>query len=311
MHDNHHQSSRFGIVLAGGEGKRLKSFVQRWTGSDLPKQYVAFMGGNSMLEKTFVRAERVIPRKHIFTVIDRKHLAYPEVSRQLDDRPEHTVVFQPQNKETAAGLLLPLVHLLKRHPHAYVAVLPSDHHFANDDRFRASLEMAFTIAEADPSRMVLLGVRASHLEPEYGYILPGDRIHQDIEHLYTVECFVEKPAKAAAEEIMMEGGVWNTRVMVFQAQTFLNAIKEVLPTLFEMFLTIYTSIGTPQEMEVTQHAYAGLEPLNLSTDFLQSSTLKQTLPLTVLLAQDIGWTDLGSEARISAILKQEDCLSVC
>ncbi len=76
-----------GIALAAGEGKRLRPLVQRWRGDDLPKQYVRFTGDRSMLEQTFKRVERLIFPDHLFTVVDRRHLAYPEVWRQLLSRP--------------------------------------------------------------------------------------------------------------------------------------------------------------------------------------------------------------------------------
>ncbi len=37
------------IVLAGGEGERLRPFVERWLGRHRPKQYCAFVGTRSML----------------------------------------------------------------------------------------------------------------------------------------------------------------------------------------------------------------------------------------------------------------------
>jgi len=43
---------RCGIVLAPGEGKRLRPFIQRLRGKDLPKQFVNFIGTRSMLEHT-------------------------------------------------------------------------------------------------------------------------------------------------------------------------------------------------------------------------------------------------------------------
>jgi mannose-1-phosphate guanylyltransferase len=34
----------WGIVLAGGEGERLKAFVQKYLGTDAPKQFCAVLG---------------------------------------------------------------------------------------------------------------------------------------------------------------------------------------------------------------------------------------------------------------------------
>src|SRR3974377_1003893 len=95
---------RCGIVLAGGEGTRLKRFIYQLRGSQVPKQYVNFIGNRSMLEHTFDRAERLIPGDRLFTVASRDHLQYPEARRQLLHRPIDTVVLQPSNKETGPAV---------------------------------------------------------------------------------------------------------------------------------------------------------------------------------------------------------------
>jgi mannose-1-phosphate guanylyltransferase len=61
--------ARCGIVLAAGEGKRLRSFVENLSGYALPKQYVNFTGKRSMLEHTFCRAQKMIPPERLFTVV--------------------------------------------------------------------------------------------------------------------------------------------------------------------------------------------------------------------------------------------------
>ena len=116
-----------GIVLAGGDGKRLRPLIQRLHGDSLPKQYMNFTGKRSMLEHTFRRAEKLIASDNLFTVVDAHHLKFPHVRRQLSSRPRGSVVVQPENKETGPGLLLPLIHLYKSNPESSVVVFPADH----------------------------------------------------------------------------------------------------------------------------------------------------------------------------------------
>ena len=49
---------RCGIVLAGGEGQRLRPFVRRFRTDDLPKQYIKFIGGPTHIEQNIHIAER-------------------------------------------------------------------------------------------------------------------------------------------------------------------------------------------------------------------------------------------------------------
>ena len=50
------KGQRWAVVLAGGEGARMSSFVTQWLGAHRPKQYCAFTGERTMLEHTMERA---------------------------------------------------------------------------------------------------------------------------------------------------------------------------------------------------------------------------------------------------------------
>ena len=41
----------WGIVLAGGEGERLRGFIREILGTDRPKQFCAFCGQRTMIEQ--------------------------------------------------------------------------------------------------------------------------------------------------------------------------------------------------------------------------------------------------------------------
>ena len=55
-----------GLVLAGGEGKRLQPFIKSLGKGTLPKQYVNFIGSHSMLEHTdTTRGKNYPPGAHL------------------------------------------------------------------------------------------------------------------------------------------------------------------------------------------------------------------------------------------------------
>jgi len=226
------QQDRCGIVLAAGEGKRLEPLVQQLRGDSLPKQYVTFIGRRSMLEHTFARAETIIPRARIFTVVSRAHQNFAAARRQLAGRVPGTVIEQPENKETAAGIFLPLMHIYKRHPEATVAIFPSDHFIYEEDLFMSHVAMAFHAVEQNPKLFVLLGLEPSEAESEYGYILPagagdGDRSELVIQR---VDRFVEKPCFESACELIANGALWNTMVMVFKIKNLLAIPRRTFVT---------------------------------------------------------------------------------
>ena len=46
----------------------------------------------------------------------------------------------------------------------FVAMFPSDHHFADENVFTTDLELSFEAAEAWPNRVMLLGVKPDYPE---------------------------------------------------------------------------------------------------------------------------------------------------
>src|SRR6185295_10518614 len=69
------------IVLAGGEGERLRPLLQQWLGHHRPKQYCTFVGTRSMLQHTLDRLAPLSGPENRITVVMRSHLA--EASTQL------------------------------------------------------------------------------------------------------------------------------------------------------------------------------------------------------------------------------------
>jgi mannose-1-phosphate guanylyltransferase len=300
-------STRCGIVLAAGEGSRLRSFVENLRGDALPKQYVNFIGKRSMLEHTFCRAQKMIPAERLFTVVSQSHLRYPEVRRQLFVRPKACVVEQPENRDTAPGLLLPLAHLYKRYPDSTVVVFPSDHFILEEDLFMAYVDQAFCLVEQDSTRVVLLGISPSEAEPEYGYIVPGKRLSgPSVPDTREVSLFIEKPERDVARELLSCGGLWNTLVIVFKAQTFLKAVSQIAPRLFASFERIWRAVGTPSLGELVKEVYQQMYPLNLSKGLLEHLSMERSPALCVLPVQGVHWSDWGSEQRILRVLESID-----
>lgn len=296
---------RCGIVLAGGEGKRLQPLVKRLRGDALPKQYVNFIGSRSMIEHTFSRVERMIRPKRLFTVVNRDHLRHPEVNRQLCGRPSETLIVQPENKETGPGLLLPLAHLFRYHPDSAVAVFPSDHFILEERLFMEYVDLAFRVVERDHSRVVILAVEPEQPEPEYGYIVPDKQVQHlaplPVRH---VSRFIEKPDARVAETLALQGGLWNTMVMVFHITAMMELVRAVSPLLYATFFRIGRALGTTREREVVEEEYRHMRPMNFSKEVLETLPLEHVDHLAVLPIRGLSWSDWGSEQRIVSVLSK-------
>lgn len=290
---------RCGIVLAAGEGRRLQPFVRRLRGDDLPKQFVEFAGARSMLEQTLSRAETLVPPDRLVTVVGACHFDYPEVRRQLLDRPRRSVIRQPENKETGPGLLLPLLHLVRRYPYATIAVFPSDHYVREEALFMHYVEIAYRAVEKSPSRIVLLGAEPDRPESEYGYILPGAAVNLGAPHrLHPILRFIEKPSREAAERLIEKRAIWNTFVMVFRAKTMLDLVRAVSPRLYRFTVRIARLLGAPDETNRLAEVYQTIHPMNFSRDVLEPLSRMRSRHLFVLPVRGVRWSDWGSEDRV-------------
>lgn len=298
---------RCGIVLSAGNGTRLREFVRQRRGDDLPKQYVNFIGRRSMLEHTWDRAESLIPAERLFIVVAKEHLRISEVQRQLALKPPQSLVIQPANKETAPGILLPLLHVYKHYPDAVVALFPSDHFVLEEERFMHYVDRAFLAVESDPSRLVLLGMEPDAPDSEYGYIVPGKTFDAlQIESARQVEMFVEKPSTKVAAKIIDRGALWNTMVMVCACKTLLTVIRRAAPALSRAFESIQNALETADERQVIEQVYRKLPSINFSTGILEALPFEYRQALLVLPVRGVTWSDWGTTERLSSMLDRLD-----
>src|SRR5258708_25791269 len=70
---NQDLSSRWGVILAGGEGTRLLSLTRKITGDDRPKQFCALTGVETLLEQTQRRESQVVAERHALLILTKTH----------------------------------------------------------------------------------------------------------------------------------------------------------------------------------------------------------------------------------------------
>lgn len=295
----------WGLVLAAGDGKRLRSYARQVSGKELPKQYVNFIGRRSMLEHTFQRVERLVPKERLLTIVGRHHLAHQEVRRQLSTLPANNVIVQPENKETGPGILLPLMHLHRRDAEAIIAVFPSDHFILHEECFIEYVRVAARSVNQAPERIILLAVKAQEPETEYGYIVARDVLDKSCSlGTRRIAAFIEKPDANLAHKLMMTGGLWNTMTMVFKLKTLLDLFRALLPGIYLNFGRVLDAIGTPGEHKTVSDVYEHLEPVNFSKGIMEQIATRFPEQLAVLAVHNVVWSDWGSEARIRETIRK-------
>src|SRR5271170_21544 len=67
---------RWGIILAGGDGKRLLPLTRKISGDDRPKQFCALTGSETLLKQTQRRVGQMILGQQTLLVMTRTHERY-------------------------------------------------------------------------------------------------------------------------------------------------------------------------------------------------------------------------------------------
>ena len=299
MMDSRMSNRVWSIVQAGGDCSRIRAFIQRWLGRPTPKQYCAFVGGRSPFQHTLDRAANLCQPDRIVTVIGREHQR--EAWSQLDGRSGGTVLLQPKNCDTAAGIYLPLTYVRARDPKATVVFYPSDHFVYPEHRFLDSVQRAVWTVEWLPDRLVFLGVPPDRLELDYGWIMPGERLDQSTTYqIKAVDGILEKPTAAQADMALAGGGLWNTSVLVAKGERLWELGWQCFPDLMRLFEGLSQAIGTPQEEKALDAIYREMPAYNFSSDLLQQ------VPGHVAVIEMTGvlWSDWGRPERIANTLRQ-------
>ena len=292
------QRNLWSIVLAGGEGERIRPLTERWLGHHLPKQYCTFVGTRSLFQHTLDRTDLLTSPENKAIVIANAH--YQEASAQLLGRSAGKLILQPSNRDTGPGIFLPLTYVRASDPNALVAICPSDHFVYPEPRFIEVIWDAAQAAAQLEDRVILLGVRPDRPETEYGWIYPGSKIICDgNSQLRTVKSFLEKPEYTEAGNAMAAGAYWNTFVIVASVGTLWRLGWSCLPEMMPMFECLDRAIGTPGEAMVLESIYRVMPSRNFCTDLLQRVPEQvAVLPLTGVL-----WCDWGRPERIADSLR--------
>lgn len=292
MRNLNDRKRRWGIVLAGGDGVRLRPLTRLICGDDRPKQFCPVYGGRTLLEQTRQRAQRSMIAEQIIFSLNRTHEEY--YLRTLEDCPAQRLV-QPRNRGTVAAILSSLLRIARKDPNATVAVFPSDHHYSDENVVDEALESAFEISRREPDSVVLLGAKAYAPEVEYGWIEVGAPVEHTPDS-FRVAGFVEKPSPPLARFLLERGSLWNTFILVGRVLAFLEMICSAMPGLLKEFKHFPLRRARSGELRIEDSLYQRIP----SADFSRQVLAVETQRLIVQKLGPVTWSDLGDCNRAVA-----------
>jgi mannose-1-phosphate guanylyltransferase len=289
------------LVLAGGDGTRLRPLTMQPGGAAVPKQFCSLQGGRSLLGDAIQRASQLVDPSRICAVVTQQHSQWWSNSEALQGLPPQNVIVQPSNRGTGIGILFSIMHILGRDPDARIVILPSDHHVRDEAMLSQALQLALRRVEEGRDQPVLLGIEPDAFDGELGYIVPGG---PDPAGGQRVARFIEKPAPEAARRLVEDGALWNAFIVAGRVQTLLNLFLPRYAQLvmeMQVLLTRHQRLGSPAGgWPALVDLYSRLPKLDFSADILAD----QVHRLCVLRVAACGWTDLGTPRRVAQVLER-------
>ena len=286
-------NQHFCVILAGGRGRRL------WPESRdrEPKQFIDLFGtGRTQLQTTFDRFSKILPKENIYICTNQEFSSL--VEEQLPEVPQHNILIEPINRNTAPSVAWATMRISKANPKADVIIAPSDQFIVNEDTFYQNVTMGLSYV-AENNVVLAMGVKPTRPEPGYGYIQLGDLSCKP--DVFRVRSFTEKPEREFAKMFMESGEFyWNTGIFLANAQCLLDNFSHLFPEVLRNLGIEKPGYTYEEELEYVALNYPRYP--NLSLDY---AILEQCSEVYVIKC-NFGWADLGTWHAIYEFMQKGD-----
>ena len=214
------------VILAGGSGERFWPLSRE----SHPKQLLNIAGEHSLIQQTVERLLPLTPIDRIYIITNELHAL--QTLSQLAPygfKPDHLIA-EPIGRNTAPAIAL-ASELFKDQPDEIMAVFPADHVVNDPDAFHETLRQAEAGAQQD--YLITLGVKPTHPETGYGYILKGGDL-ENLNNVFKVGQFAEKPNRETAEHFLKQRRYyWNCGIFAWKVSAIRKELKRHVPEIIE------------------------------------------------------------------------------
>jgi mannose-1-phosphate guanylyltransferase/mannose-6-phosphate isomerase len=268
------------VILSGGSGKRL------WPLSRLkyPKQYLALIGDNTMLQETILRLSGLEYIEDPIIICNSEHRFLVADQCQQININNPTILLEPEGRNTAPAIAAAAFQILKEED-ALMLVLPADHTIKDLEAFHRAVEFGYQ--QAIKGKLVTFGIEPTDANSSYGYI-KASRVNSDT--AYKVEKFVEKPDQETAKKFISQGSYyWNSGMFMFNALQVVDELRRYSP-----------KIGISANESVNK-ASIDLDFIRLDAKAFESSpndsidyALMEKSNNSIVIPLKAGWSDIGA-----------------
>jgi mannose-1-phosphate guanylyltransferase/mannose-6-phosphate isomerase len=257
--------------------------------------------GQSLAEKTWLRARSIAGNAPILTVTSRDYYFYTrDLYTRLDPEFRNAqFLLEPLGRNTAPAVALAAFCVRDNlGEEACLMVMPADHLVRDQRNFEAAVQEARQLA-ADGC-LVTFGMHPTHPETGYGYIRQGDPLTAS--GGYRVAAFVEKPGLETAIEYLESGQYhWNSGMFCFQAGAVLEALGRYAPEVYDTALQVWNHMDTGKSpLEIPAELFS--ECPSISIDY----AVMERAENAAVVVSDFGWSDIGSWKAISELYESDE-----
>jgi len=280
------KNSVYSVIMAGGIGSRFWPLSR----NNKPKQFLDILGtGRTLLQMTWDRLLQISDENKIIVVT---HSDYRDlVKQQLPLIKTENILLEPERKNTAPCVLYAALYIQNLDANAIMFVAPADHLILQQKNFYEDVIEGVSFIHNNPC-ILTLGIQVSRPDTGYGYIEYLDGLEQ-INEIYSVTRFVEKPSREVALAYMNSGNyVWNSGMFLWTVDTILEAFKKYASELFDIFYK-YGINEIKEAYKVCQ---------NISVDY----AILEHYPSIFVKRVDFGWSDLGTWGSVYNLINQDE-----
>jgi mannose-1-phosphate guanylyltransferase len=285
------KSDLYALVLAGGSGERFWPCSRRAR----PKQLLNLFSERTMLEETIARLGSVVPPERVFVLTNQEQEA--AVRAACAHLPADNIVAEPAKRDTAPAVALGVGLVLRRDPHAVMAVLPADHLIKDAAAFRADLQAGAQVA-ADSGALLTIGIKPTWACPGFGYIEQGGLFSAGPPAIHEVKRFREKPAPEMAESFLKQGNFrWNAGMFIWSIPAIMGELTKHAPELAAFVARMRTADDLPA---LLQEEFAKLPKISVDYAIMEKAARVLELEAT------FDWDDVGSWVAVAKYLEQHE-----
>lgn len=273
------------VVLAGGTGSRLWPISR----SSYPKQLLNILSDNSLLQETLIRCKKLSSADPILIYNEEYHFQVLEQIKHVGMTAR--LILEPVPKNTAPAIALAAIEAQSLGDDPLLFILPADHYLQFEDNKNFAEKLIVAASLANKGKLVTFGIVPTYPETGYGYIKMGDVLSKN--HAFSVDAFIEKPAKDLAESYCHDKRyLWNSGIFFFRASAYLNELAKHRPDILSACMQSHKDRKITSDGIYIGPSFAACPAISIDYAVMELTTAAAIIPLHAV------WSDIGSWSAI-------------